>query len=109
MDIETKREVNSYAAGDYPEVSYIFVLKRRSEYYYINVVVPFLFLSVLCNLVFLLPPAGKDSKVCLIITTLLALIVFLEIVASVMPPVGETPYLGTSINKCSVLEMQISM
>ncbi|XP_022108839.1 neuronal acetylcholine receptor subunit alpha-7-like isoform X2 [Acanthaster planci] len=95
VEVQTAREVKSYIAGDYPEVSYTFVLKRRSEYYYTNVVVPFLFLSLICNLIFLLPPAGKDAKVTLVITNLLALIVFLQIVAGVMPPVGEIPVLAT--------------
>ncbi|XP_022108845.1 neuronal acetylcholine receptor subunit alpha-7-like isoform X2 [Acanthaster planci] len=95
VEVQTAREVNSYSAGDYPEVSYTFVLRRRSAYYYTNVIIPFLFLSLMCNLIFLLPPDGKDAKVALIITTLLALVVFLQIIAGVMPPVGETPILAS--------------
>ena len=90
--------MSSYSAGDYPEVTYTLVLRRRSEYYYTNVIVPFLFLSLICNLIFLLPPAGKDAKVCLIITMLLAMVVFLQIVAGVMPPVGDTPILGKPVS-----------
>merc|ERR1711962_120208 len=80
VEVIPEREVKSYFNGDYSEVVYTFVLRRRSEYYAVNVITPFVFLSLLCNLVFLLPPAGKDAKMTLGVTALLALVVFLQIV-----------------------------
>ncbi len=68
---------------------------RKPLYYLFNIVLPCMFISTTTILVFYLP-AASGEKVSLGVTVLLALAVFLLIVAESMPAQSETvPVLGS--------------
>ena len=98
---ETGRVIRDYGAaiGAFPEISYTFIFRRISSYYSINLILPFVFLSLLAAMTFALPPNGSDAKITLLATSLVALFVFLQLVGGFMPPTGNAPYLGRSIRR----------
>ena len=96
LGAETSRLIRDFGAetGVFPEISYTFSFRRISSYYSANLILPFVFLSLLVIMAFALPPNGSDAKIALLITTLVALFIFLQLVGGFMPPTGDTPYLG---------------
>ena len=61
-----------------------FVLTRRSNFYVIYIIVPLIFLALINNLVFFMPPtSGERTSVA--VTTFLSFIVYMGIVNDVMP------------------------
>lgn len=69
------------------EISYLTVsltFKRRSEFFFVYVIVPLEFLGVINNLVFFMPvDTGERSSVA--VTTFLSFVVFMQIVNSLVP------------------------
>ncbi|XP_039253979.2 neuronal acetylcholine receptor subunit alpha-7-like [Styela clava] len=68
-------------------------MRRRSMFYIINLILPCVLVCSLTILIFILP-ADSGERMTLGITVLLAMVVFLQIVADNMPPTGEIPLLG---------------
>ncbi|XP_072039497.1 neuronal acetylcholine receptor subunit alpha-9-like [Amphiura filiformis] len=79
------REVVDYSQGLYPELTFTVVLKRRPEFYISTLILPCIMLSVLNLLAFMLPTASGE-KVSLGITNLLALVLFQQVIGSLLPP-----------------------
>ncbi|XP_038073410.1 neuronal acetylcholine receptor subunit alpha-10-like [Patiria miniata] len=78
----------------YPDVTFTIVMRRRPLFYMFNLLVPCMLISLITVLDFYLP-ADSGEKVTLGITILLALIVFLLLVAETMPPTSEVvPLIG---------------
>ncbi|XP_072039498.1 neuronal acetylcholine receptor subunit alpha-10-like [Amphiura filiformis] len=86
-DVVIERKVVDYnnPLGLFPEVIYTVVLKRRPGFYIITLIVPCITLSVLNLLAFILPTASGE-KVSLGITNLLALVLFQQVIGSLLPP-----------------------
>ena len=75
----------------YAEVILHISLKRIPGYYIYNVIAPCMMLSTMTVFVFHLPP----EKIGLGMTNVLALILFQQLIAENMPPLGdETPVIG---------------
>ncbi|XP_054467367.1 neuronal acetylcholine receptor subunit alpha-7-like [Anoplopoma fimbria] len=73
----------------YPDITYTLVMRRRTLYYGLNLLIPCVLISTLALLVFLLP-ADSGEKISLGITVLLSLTVFMLLVAEIMPPTSDS-------------------
>uniref|UniRef100_A0A8C9VQA8 Neuronal acetylcholine receptor subunit alpha-7 n=1 Tax=Scleropages formosus TaxID=113540 RepID=A0A8C9VQA8_SCLFO len=73
----------------YPDVTFTVVMRRRTLYYGLNLLVPCVLISTLALLVFLLP-ADSGEKISLGITVLLSLTVFMLLVAEIMPATSDS-------------------
>jgi len=70
--------------GNETQMHFIFNLKRKSEYVFLNVLLPILTLNLLNTMVFLLvPESGERIGYC--ITTLLAIAVYMTIIMNTLP------------------------
>ncbi|XP_077999771.1 neuronal acetylcholine receptor subunit alpha-10-like [Glandiceps talaboti] len=77
----------------YPDMTFTIVMKRRPLFYVINIMIPNTFIAMLTLVGFYLPPESGE-KVTLMMTNLLSLIVFQQLVNTTMPPTSDTPILG---------------
>ncbi|KAJ8042994.1 Neuronal acetylcholine receptor subunit alpha-6 [Holothuria leucospilota] len=78
----------------YVDVRFNFILKRNPLFYIITLVIPCILISFLTLLVFYLPSDAQE-KITLSISVLLALIVFLLLIPSIVPPTSKTiPLMG---------------
>uniref|UniRef100_A0AAV2KZV9 Neuronal acetylcholine receptor subunit alpha-7-like n=1 Tax=Knipowitschia caucasica TaxID=637954 RepID=A0AAV2KZV9_KNICA len=73
----------------YPDVTFTVVMRRRTLYYGLNLLLPCALISSLALLVFLLP-ADSGEKISLGITVLLSLTVFMLLVAEIMPATSDS-------------------
>ncbi|XP_038059580.1 neuronal acetylcholine receptor subunit alpha-3-like [Patiria miniata] len=71
------------------DVTYTFVLHRNPLFYIITLIMPCILIALLTVLVFYLPSAAQE-KVTLSISVLIALIVFLLLIPSIVPPTSTT-------------------
>ena len=84
----------------YPYVEFTLYLRRRHEFYVMNIIVPCSLLSVLVMIVFCLPPDAGE-KISLGISVLLAFSVFLLMVAENIPRTSlHVPFIGTYTYVC---------
>nr|XP_057945340.1 neuronal acetylcholine receptor subunit alpha-7a isoform X2 [Doryrhamphus excisus] len=78
----------------YPDVTYTIVIRRRTLYYGLNLLLPCVLISILAMLVFLLP-ADSGEKISLGMTALLSLIVLMLLVAEIIPATSDSvPVIG---------------
>ncbi|XP_007447584.1 PREDICTED: neuronal acetylcholine receptor subunit alpha-9-like [Lipotes vexillifer] len=77
----------------YPDVTFTLLLKRRSSFYIVNLLIPCVLISFLAPLSFCLP-AGSGEKVSLGVTIVLAMTVFQLMVAEIMPASENVPLIG---------------
>ncbi|XP_071476844.1 neuronal acetylcholine receptor subunit alpha-3-like [Diadema antillarum] len=78
----------------YVDITYTFVLHRNPLFYIITLVIPCVLISLMTALVFYLPSDAQE-KITLSISVLLALIVFLLLIPSLIPPTSRTiPLIG---------------
>ncbi|CAO2639800.1 Neuronal acetylcholine receptor subunit alpha-9 [Lemmus lemmus] len=77
----------------YPDVTFTLLLKRRSSFYIVNLLIPCVLISFLAPLSFYLP-AASGEKVSLGVTILLAMTVFQLMVAEIMPASEKVPLIG---------------
>ncbi|XP_022096252.1 neuronal acetylcholine receptor subunit beta-4-like [Acanthaster planci] len=85
-----------YPCCDYKfaDVTFYFLLHRKPLFYIVTLVIPCILISFLTTLVFYLP-ADAQEKITLSISILLALIVFLLLIPSIIPPTSTTlPLIG---------------
>ncbi|XP_033120698.1 neuronal acetylcholine receptor subunit alpha-10-like [Anneissia japonica] len=96
IGMPVKRNVYYYncCSEPYPTVEFTMIIRRRPLFYLFNLLIPCMLITMLTLLDFYLP-AEAGEKVTLAITILLALTVFLLLVAETMPPTSETvPLIG---------------
>ncbi|XP_071952767.1 neuronal acetylcholine receptor subunit alpha-10-like [Antedon mediterranea] len=87
----------------FPTLEFTIIIRRRPLFYMFNLLIPCMLISLLTLLDFYLP-ADAGEKVTLAITILLALTVFLLLVAETMPPTSETvPLIGQYFAACIIL------
>ena len=94
--ISVERHVEFYGccAEPYPDIAFSIHLTRKPSYYITNIIVPSLIITVLVVLGFILP-VSSGEKVSLEITVILAISVFLLLVADKWPPSADsTPLIG---------------
>uniref|UniRef100_UPI0037E77C99 neuronal acetylcholine receptor subunit alpha-7-like n=1 Tax=Semicossyphus pulcher TaxID=241346 RepID=UPI0037E77C99 len=91
VEVPGRRNERSYDCCDetYPDVTFTVVMRRRTLYYGLNLLIPCVLISTLALLVFLLP-ADSGEKISLGITVLLSLTVFMLLVAEIMPATSDS-------------------
>ncbi|XP_002741012.1 neuronal acetylcholine receptor subunit alpha-6-like [Saccoglossus kowalevskii] len=89
----------------YSNIKYVVIIRRRSAFYVVNLIIPCMIMSFLTLMVFYLPP-DSGEKVSLSISILLALSVFQLLVADIMPPSSiAMPLIGRYLMFTEVLVM----
>ena len=74
--------------NEYPtetDITFYIIIRRKTLFYTVNLILPTVLISFLCVLVFYLP-AEAGEKVTLGISILLSLVVFLLLVSKILPP-----------------------
>nr|ACJ07013.1 nicotinic acetylcholine receptor beta 1 subunit [Nilaparvata lugens] len=85
--IEVPAYLNIYE-GNQPtetDITFYIIIRRKTLFYTVNLILPTVLISFLCVLVFYLP-AEAGEKVTLGISILLSLVVFLLLVSKILPP-----------------------
>ena len=83
----------------FSDVTFWVVIRRKPLYYVFNLIMPSIFLTATTLLTFVLP-VESGEKVSLGVTVLLALTVFLLLVAETMPTTSESiPLIGKEFRK----------
>uniref|UniRef100_A0A8C1UQW3 Uncharacterized protein n=1 Tax=Cyprinus carpio TaxID=7962 RepID=A0A8C1UQW3_CYPCA len=96
----------------YPDVTFTVVMRRRTLYYGLNLLIPCVLISTLALLVFLLP-ADSGEKISLGITVLLSLTVFMLLVAEIMPATSDSVpligkcFVGATVWLCFVVQTRV--
>nr|WUR05320.1 nicotinic acetylcholine receptor beta 1 subunit [Orius laevigatus] len=85
--IEVPAYLNIYASSQPTEtdITFYIIIRRKTLFYTVNLILPTVLISFLCVLVFYLP-AEAGEKVTLGISILLSLVVFLLLVSKILPP-----------------------
>ncbi|XP_043483930.1 neuronal acetylcholine receptor subunit alpha-7-like [Leptopilina heterotoma] len=82
----------------YIDITFVVMIRRRTLYYFFNLIVPCVLIASMAVLGFTLPP-DSGEKLSLGVTILLSLTVFLNMVAETMPATSDAvPLLGTYFN-----------
>ncbi|XP_066558103.1 neuronal acetylcholine receptor subunit alpha-7 isoform X2 [Amia ocellicauda] len=91
VEVQGRRNEKFYDCCEepYPDVTFTVIMRRRTLYYGLNLLVPCVLISALALLVFLLP-ADSGEKISLGITVLLSLTVFMLLVAEIMPATSDS-------------------
>ncbi|XP_040566895.1 neuronal acetylcholine receptor subunit alpha-7 isoform X6 [Lepeophtheirus salmonis] len=80
----------------YLDVTFVIKIRRRTLYYFFNLIVPCVLIASMAVLGFTLPP-DSGEKLSLGVTILLSLTVFLNMVSATMPVTSDNPLLGVTI------------
>ncbi|XP_075215940.1 nicotinic acetylcholine receptor beta1 [Lycorma delicatula] len=85
--IEVPAYLNIYQGNEPTEtdITFYIIIRRKTLFYTVNLILPTVLISFLCVLVFYLP-AEAGEKVTLGISILLSLVVFLLLVSKILPP-----------------------
>merc|ERR1719340_268766 len=81
----------------YLDITFIIKIRRRTLYYFFNLIVPCLLISSMAVLDFTLPP-DSGEKLSLGVTILLSLTIFLNTVSEIIPITSDSPLIGTYFN-----------
>ncbi|CAK8683324.1 unnamed protein product [Clavelina lepadiformis] len=92
---------------EFIDVTYTVHVRRRTLFYAFHLILPCLLVCSLTILVFMLP-ADSGERITLGITVLLALVVFLQLVAQALPPTDVIPVLGKFF-ACSIIMVAFSV
>ncbi|XP_072043396.1 neuronal acetylcholine receptor subunit alpha-7-like [Amphiura filiformis] len=88
-DVQFHRNDTFYVKyGNYSEIVFTLFLTRRPTFYVLTVTIPCFLLSVINVMVFILPTESGE-KVSLGITNVLALVLFQQLIAGIMPPTSD--------------------
>ncbi|XP_076234430.1 nicotinic acetylcholine receptor alpha7 subunit isoform X2 [Calliopsis andreniformis] len=100
LGVPGKRNVIYYncCVEPYIDITFVVIIRRRTLYYFFNLIVPCVLIASMAVLGFTLPP-DSGEKLSLGVTILLSLTVFLNMVAETMPATSDAvPLLGTYFN-----------
>ncbi|XP_059173902.1 neuronal acetylcholine receptor subunit alpha-10-like [Physella acuta] len=91
LGVAVQRNVVFYACCEepFPDVTFVIQLRRRTKYYFMNIIIPCIILSFLCLGGFLLP-SESGEKITLGLSVLLTITVFMLMVADKMPQTSES-------------------
>uniref|UniRef100_A0A914WRM2 Uncharacterized protein n=1 Tax=Plectus sambesii TaxID=2011161 RepID=A0A914WRM2_9BILA len=83
----------------YVDVKFYLHLRRRTLYYWFNLVLPSMLISLMTLLGFTLPPEAGE-KITLEITILLSVYIYMSMVAGMTPQTDTVPLLGVFFTTC---------
>ena len=81
----------------YLDITFIIKIRRRTLYYFFNLIVPCLLIASMAVLGFTLPP-DSGEKLSLGVNLLLAIVLFSTIVGDMLPVTNATPLIGGYLN-----------
>ncbi|XP_031571984.1 neuronal acetylcholine receptor subunit alpha-9-like [Actinia tenebrosa] len=110
VSVPAKRNVIKYFCCEepYPDVTFTFILQRRSLFYMMNLILPLVTITILVNVSFVLP-AESGERISLSITILLAMTVFMLVVAETIPPTSDAVPLIAKFYMAGMIEMAIAL
>lgn len=94
MDFPAIRNEAEFEGQVYIDVVFILKIRRRTLYYFSNLILPCVLIASMAVLGFYFPPESGE-KVTLEITILMSLTFFMNVVSDMQPPSSETPLIGT--------------
>ncbi|KAK3740406.1 hypothetical protein QZH41_009479 [Actinostola sp. cb2023] len=105
-----KRNAHYYVCCPHPftDVTCTLQIRRRSMYYWFNLILPCMLITVMSLLSFMVSTESGE-RITLVITSLLALTVFMMIVADLLPPTSEVVPLISIYITCSIVEVGIAL
>ena len=77
----------------YLDITFVIKIRRRTLYYFFNLIVPCLLIASMAVLGFTLPP-DSGEKLSLGVNLLLAIVLFSTIVGDMLPVTNATPLIG---------------
>jgi len=99
LDVPAKRHDIFYECcpDPYLDITFYIKIRRRTLYYFFNLIVPCVLIASMAVLGFTLPP-DSGEKLSLGVTVLLSLTIFLNTVSSIIPITSDSPLVGTYFN-----------
>ena len=88
------KNVTVWPYGNYESLIFNINIRRRTLYYFSNLILPCVLIASMSVLGFYFPPESGE-KVTLEITILMSLTFFMNMVTDMQPPSSETPLIGT--------------
>ncbi|EDO42038.1 predicted protein [Nematostella vectensis] len=92
----------------YPDVTFTLHLRRRVLFFLFNLIIPCFVIVVLTSLSFYLPP-DSGERISVVITNLLAMTVFMLMVADILPPTSDEVSIISIFYSCSIIEVGIAL
>ncbi|KAM7450867.1 hypothetical protein ABFA07_001558 [Porites harrisoni] len=92
----------------FPDVTFTLIIRRRSLFYMMNLILPLVIITVLINVSFILP-AESGERISLTITILLAMTVFMLVVAETIPPSSDVVPLIAKFYMAGMVEMAVGL
>lgn len=92
----------------FPDVTFSIIIRRRSLFYMMNLILPLVIITVLINVSFVLP-AESGERISLTITILLAMTVFMLVVAETIPPSSDVVPLIAKFYMTAMVEMAVGL
>jgi len=81
----------------YLDITFTIKMRRRTLYYFCNLIIPCILIASMAVLGFTLPP-DSGEKLSLGVTILLSLTIFLNTVSEIIPITSDSPLIGTYFN-----------
>ena len=94
MDFPALRNEYEYQGSTFIDVVFTLKIRRRTLYYFSNLILPCVLIASMAVLGFYFPPESGE-KITLEITILMSLTFFMNVVSDMQPPSSETPLIGT--------------
>ena len=98
LDLPAKRNVDTYTYSEhvehYIDITYSIKIRRRTLYYFSNLIVPCVLIASISVLGFYFPPESGE-KVSLEITILMSLTFFMQVVRDMQPPSSHIPLISS--------------
>jgi len=110
VGVPGERNVIKYVCCDapYPDVTYTVKIRRRTLFFFFNMIIPCLVIVGLTILSFYLPP-DSGERLSLVITNLLAMTVFMLLVAEIIPPTSDAVSIISMFYSCCIFEVGIAL
>ncbi|XP_028399066.1 neuronal acetylcholine receptor subunit alpha-2-like [Dendronephthya gigantea] len=92
----------------YPDITFYFIIHRRSLFYLTNLILPLVIISCLIIFVFTLPPESGE-RISLTITLLLSMMVFMLVITEQIPATSDVVPLVAKFYMAVMLEMALAL